>query len=103
MLRNGYRTNYVFTSDTGRLLDKGNLRVAWIRHLKKAGVEYKKFHACRSTYCTTLCKKGVSLETASRLMGHSDVNITAEFYRFVSSTEMQKAASRIDDLFSIEN
>lgn len=103
MLRNGYRTDYVFTSETGRLLDKGNLRVAWIRHLKKAGVEYRKFHACRSTYCTTLCKNGVPLETASKLMGHSDVNITAEFYRFVGADEMVKAASKIDNLFSIEN
>lgn len=103
MLRNGYRTDHVFTSETGRLLDKGNLRMSWIRHLKRAGVEYKKFHACRSTYCTTLCKNGVPLETASKLMGHSDVNITAEFYRLVSSSEMKKAADKIDSLFSIEN
>lgn len=103
MLRNGYRTDYVFTSESGRFLDKGNLRIAWIRHLKRAGVEYRKFHACRSTFCTMLCKNGVPLETASKLMGHSDVNITAEFYRLVSSSEMKKAADKIDSLFSIEN
>lgn len=99
MLACGYRTEYVFTTDTGMLIDKGNFRRAWIRHLRRAGVEYKKFHACRSTYCTMLCKRGVPLEAASRLMGHSDINITAEFYRRVGGDEMDLAAERINDLF----
>lgn len=100
MLRNGYRTDYVFTTDSGKFIDKTNLRRAWRRHLKRAGVPYKKFHACRSTYCTILCKNGVPLETASKLMGHSDINVTAKFYRLVSSSEKRDAAARIDHLFS---
>ena len=103
MLRNGYRTEFLFTSESGKLLDKGNLRVAWVRHLKRAGIPYKKFHCCRSTYCTILCRQGVSLETARKLMGHSDINVTAEFYRFIGQPEMKKAAEKIDNLFSIQN
>lgn len=103
MLAKGYRTEFVFTTDTGLLLDKGNFRRAWIRHLKRAGVDYKKFHACRATYCTMLCKRGVPLEAASKLMGHSDINITAEFYRAVSTEEMSLAAEQINDLFAIVN
>lgn len=100
MLRNGYRTNYVFTTDSGKFVDRANLRRAWQRHLRQAEVPYKKFHACRSTYCTILCKNGVPLETASKLMGHSDINVTAKFYRLVSSSEKRDAAARIDHLFS---
>ena len=100
MLQKGYRTDYLFTSDSGKFIDKTNFRRAWKRHLKRAGVEYKKFHACRSTYCTILCKNGVPLETASRLMGHSDINVTARYYRMVSSSEKKDAASKIDHLFS---
>lgn len=99
MLKNGYRSNYIFTSDSGEMLERGNLHTAWKRHLKRAGVEYKKFHACRGTYCTMLCKNGVPLETASLLMGHSDINVTAEYYRFISVNELQKAASSINSLF----
>lgn len=100
MLANGYRTEYVFTTDSGMLLNSANFHRAWKRHLKRAGVEYKKFHACRSTYCTILCQRGVPLEAASKLMGHSDINITAEFYRWVGADEMNQAAEKINDLFS---
>ena len=96
----GYETAYLFTSNTGRLLDKQDFRRAWRRHLKKAGVPYCKFHACRATYCTILCKNGVPLETASKLMGHSDINVTAAFYRLVSAGEMKSAVSKIDHIFS---
>lgn len=99
MKTNGYRTEYVFTTDTGNWIDRGNFRTAWIRHLKRAGVPYKKFHSCRATYCTLLCKRGVPLETASKLMGHSDISTTASFYRMVSTGEMISAADRLNDLF----
>jgi integrase len=102
MMKTGYRTEYVFTTSTGKFLNKGNFRHAWRRHLKKAGVPYCKFHACRATYCTMLCINGVPLETASKLMGHSDINVTASFYRFVGSKEMESAADKINSLFIVE-
>ena len=99
MLENGYTTDYVFTSNSGNLIDKSNFRRAWIRHLKSIDVTYRKFHSCRATYCTLLCKNGVSLETASKLMGHSDISTTAQFYRMVSSQELISAAAKINNLF----
>ena len=102
MMANGYRTDYVFTSDSGNFLERGNFSTAWRRHLKRAGVEHKKFHACRATYCTVLCRRGVPLETASKLMGHSDINVTARFYRMVSDVEMSLAAEKINDLFTLQ-
>ena len=99
MMKNNYRTEYIFTPSTGKLIDKGNFRRAWKRYLSLAGIDQIKFHACRATYCTMLCKKGVPLETASRLMGHSDINVTAKYYRYVGSAEMQQAADSINSLF----
>ena len=95
MMKFGYRTDFLFTSKTGRLLSKGNFRRAWIRHLKSCGVPYRKFHSCRATYCTMLCQQGVPLETASKLMGHSDVSVTAKYYRLISSQELRDAADKI--------
>lgn len=97
--RNGYTTDYIFTTNTGRFISKGSFQHAWKLHLNKAGVQYKKFHACRSTYCTLLCKNGVPLETAAKLMGHSDVTVTAKFYRLVSSEELTSAVARINAVF----
>ena len=99
MKTNDYLTEYIFTTSSGRWIDRGNFRTAWRRHLKKAGVPYKKFHACRATYCTLLCKRGVPLETASKLMGHSDISVTAAFYRMISDRELISAAERLNDLF----
>lgn len=96
---NGYTTDYIFTTDTGGYIYKSNLRRSWQRHLSKAGVPYKKFHACRATYCTLLCKSGVPLEMASKLMGHSDLTVTAKFYRLVTAEEMVQAVEKINDLF----
>lgn len=100
MMQNCYRTDFVFTSGTGHLLSKGNFRRAWQRHLKQCGIPYQKFHSCRATYCTMLCKNGVPLETASKLMGHSDVSVTAKYYRAVTDAEMRDAVSKIDVILS---
>lgn len=99
MLRNNYRTDYLFTTETGQLIDRGDFRRAWQRHLKRAGVPYKKFHACRATYCTQLCKNGVPIEIASSLMGHESVETTAAYYRSVSMEELKAAATNINHLF----
>ncbi len=101
MWEKDYQTNYVFTTSSGQFLDRANFTRAWRRHLKAAHVPYKKFHSCRSTYCTLLCKRGVPLETASKLMGHSDINITAAYYRFVNQEELMLAADSINDIFDL--
>ncbi|TDP59812.1 tyrosine-type recombinase/integrase [Aminicella lysinilytica] len=101
MMQNGYRTTYLFTSDTGKIIYASNVRRAWMRHLKSCGIEYRKFHSCRATYCTMLCRQGIPLETAYKLMGHSDINVTAQFYRYVGTSEMKEAAQSIDEKFII--
>lgn len=99
MMQYGYRTEYVFSTRTGNHIDPVNLRRAWKRHLIKCGIPHRKFHACRATYCTLLCRTGVPLETASKLMGHSDVTTTAKFYRLVSQDELQTAVDRLNGIF----
>lgn len=102
MLKKGYRTDLIFTTETGSYIDFRNLRRAWKRHLKACNVPIYKFHACRATFCTMLCRNNVPLETASKLMGHSDINVTAKFYRMVGTTEMQNAVKAIEHLFATQ-
>ena len=100
MLKEEYTTDYIFTISEDNLLDFRNLRRAWKRHLQKCDVPIYKFHACRATFCTMLYRNGVPLETASKLMGHSDINVTARFYRMVGTNEMQNAVKSIEYLFA---
>ena len=91
MLKNGYRTDYLFTTKTGELYDRHNIPHACKRYYDRIGVENKNFHTYRHTFGTNLCRKGISLQTAYKLMGHSDISITAKYYVDVLADEKQRA------------
>jgi len=91
--------DFVFTTETGNTIDTRNLRRAYERMLKNAGVEYKKFHAIRHTYATKLFEKGKALKTVQKLLGHSDISITANIYTHVMPEQKIDAAEELNDLF----
>lgn len=47
----------------------------------------------RHTYCTDLQRAGVDLRTAQKLMGHSDVRITANIYTHVDNDQVVAAGA----------
>lgn len=49
-------------------------------------------YCLRHTYCTDLCKAGVDVRTAQKLMGHANISITADIYTHVDRSEILKAA-----------
>lgn len=55
-------------------------------------------YCLRHTYCTDLQKKGVPLNIAKYLMGHSDIAVTASIYTHTGADEAI-AAGQIIDLF----
>lgn len=91
MLKNGYRTDFLFTTKTGELYDRHNIPHACKRYYNRIGVENKSFHTYRHTFGTNLCRKGITLQTAYKLMGHSDISITAKYYVNVLADEKQRA------------
>ncbi len=94
-LKNGYRTNYLFTTDSGNLYDPSNVRTALNRYYKKIGVEEKNIHAYRHTFGTNLCRQGVPIQTASKLLGHDDISTTAKYYVNVSDEEKARAIEKL--------
>ena len=50
----------------------------------------------RHTYCTDLERMGVPINIASRLMGHSNIGITAKVYTHASTEAMETARRLID-------
>lgn len=49
----------------------------------------------RHTYCTNLQKQGVDIRTAQYLMGHSDIQMTANIYTHADKTTIVEAAKII--------
>lgn len=91
MKQNGYTTDYIFTTNTGHLLETGNLRRSLLRFYNKIGVEPKHNHAYRSTFCTQLCRCDVQLEVASKLLGHKSLDVTARHYALVKPETKREA------------
>ena len=95
MRKYGYRTEYIFTSRSGALLDYHNVRTSFSRFYRKNNIEAKKLHAYRATFCTELCRAGVPLEVASKLMGHKSIEVTARHYALVKRDVQIDAISKL--------
>lgn len=89
--KNGYRTEYIFTTNTGGLVDAKNTRTALNRYYKKIGVPLKGFHTYRHTFGTNLYKNGVPIITAARLLGHDNIATTQKYYINIPEEEKRKA------------
>ena len=50
----------------------------------------------RHTYCTDLEEKGVPINVAKYLMGHSDIKVTAKIYTHTTEKTIEKAAALIN-------
>lgn len=96
--RNKYKTDFVFTSSTGKLLEYGNVRRSLARFYKRNGIPEKNLHAYRATFCTELCRAGVPLEVASKLMGHKSVEVTAKHYALIKQDVQIEAINRLPSI-----
>lgn len=86
---------YVFVSASGRLLDYYNVRRSFQRFYARNNIPEKKLHAYRATFCTELCRAGVPLEVASKLMGHKSIEVTARHYALVKQDVQIDAIGRL--------
>ena len=55
MQKNHYKTDFVFTTSSGKLYDVTNLHKAFRRFYERIGIDYETFHVYRHTFCTKLC------------------------------------------------
>ena len=98
MKRKRYSTEYVFTTETGSMLDYSNVRRSLQRYYKKINVEPKKIHAYRATFCTNLCKAGVPIQVASKILGHKSIEVTARYYTEVNFDAKKEALNMLPPL-----
>lgn len=94
----GYETDFIFTSASGKLLEYGNARRSLERFYKRNGITPKNPHVYRATFCTELCRHGVPLEVASKLMGHKSVEVTAKHYALVKQDVQIEAINKLPGL-----
>lgn len=59
-------------------------------------------YCLRHTYCTNLCKAGVDVRKAQKLMGHSSISITANIYTHVDKSDIASVSSVINAFLSAQ-
>ena len=91
-IRKGYRSDFIFTTDSGEFYNNKNLDRALERYYKKIGIEPKTMHTYRHTYGTNLCRAGYPIETARELLGHESIETTAKYYVRVNIESKRDAA-----------
>jgi len=90
----------LFPSTAGTYREQPNFLKTFKRLCDKLGIEKgHTIHSLRHTFCTILARQGVSLLDASRLMGHSNINTTAEIYSHVSENDKKNAVQKLAAYF----
>lgn len=85
---------WVFTTETGHLLDQRNAVRAYQRALRRARVEGvpARFHIIRHSVASAMLAEGkVSARTASEILGHASTSITADTYAHVAQDAKRTA------------
>lgn len=80
---------YIFTNKKELPLEPRTLQYAYKKILKYCGIKYLNFHCLRHTFATRCIMMGLDVKTLSEILGHSDIEITMEYY-FHSSFEFKK-------------
>jgi len=92
--------NVLFTTKSCKYIDAGNQLKTFKRVLRRADVPYRKFHNVRHTYATKLFETEVPLVTVSRLLGHANIQITANTYTHVMPKIKEAAVDNLNYMFS---
>lgn len=79
----------IFLTRNGNPYDKRSLQGTFNRYYRKIGVPCRGFHTYRHTFATELVEAGAPIEVVSKLLGHSNINVTAKYY--VNISEQTKA------------
>ena len=88
--------NYIFTDDSGSVLDGGYVSTVFHRLTKDMFEKPATAHTLRHTFVTRGAENGVSMKVMQELCGHSTIDITADIYTHVSDEFKEKEFEKIN-------
>lgn len=99
--RDWEETDLVFCSDTAGVLEAANVRRAFRRVARRAGLDPKQWvpRELRHSFVSLLSDRGMSSDQISRLVGHSSTTVTETVYRHQIRPVVQGGAEVMDLIF----
>lgn len=88
---------YVFGGN--KPLEPRTLQNHYKRILKEAQIAYKNFHALRHTYATNCIEEGADVKSLSEMLGHSNVQITLNYYVHPSMDTKRRYADSLSSFY----
>ncbi len=87
-------------SVTGKVfdMDASDVRYAWDKTVKRAGIEDAHFHDYRHTFCTRLVQQGVDLYTVKNFAGHRSIT-TTERYAHHYPESLRPSVKALDNFY----
>lgn len=96
----GRRGEYVLSPD-GAMLRPSRIN-NWLRRCAdSAGVAGAHPHRWRHTFGADAVSAGTDIRVLQKLLGHSDISVTAKYYAFVRGDVLRAAAARIADFRAV--
>jgi len=92
--------SYVFCHDNGAPLLPDSVSHAWIKLVRKVGLDGVRFHDCRHTHATILLGQNIHLKIVQDRLGHATISTTLDLYSHVAPTLQEEAAKAFDNAFS---
>jgi integrase len=86
---------YVFCNKEKR--SNVNIRCAFARALKKAGIKEFRWHDLRHTTGSLLCMSGIDINTVREILGHTTTKMTQR-YAHLSRPHLKKAVAVLDGI-----
>jgi len=87
-------TDRVFLSQHGKPITKNGIYQALRRLADRAGVERFNPHSFRHAFAREMINSGASLESVSKMLGHSGIAITAQSYAIWTQEEIRVKQNR---------
>jgi integrase len=90
-------TDLIFTTPTGGHLEPTTLLREFHRLCDHAGLRRVRFHDLRHTCATLMLEAGVEMKTIQHLLGHANINVTADTYAHVRLRLQHDAINKLGD------
>lgn len=97
LMRQEKTDGFIFTNK-GKPVKRANYNMQLKRICEKIGIEPFSIHKLRHTFATRCIESGMKPKTLQKILGHSDITVTLNYYVHISDNEMMTEMTRFSQM-----